>query len=162
MRIRIVFYLLLLESSVFPKMVSGIFRHVSPSVVRFISFEVTRKGQRFKGTGIESHQLPSSQACAMQCMKRAECRSYNFCGMRNCQLNSDDVYSTIPGDDMITDDPDCVYVEMREEFEPSCKERDEMVNIQIDDSKSNCDIFSKKVNMQWGEWNSGGKSRNYT
>ena len=98
-----------------------------PSAARFLVILAILQGKRLEGSVIESQRVHSRKLCAMECSKKRTCRSYNFCGLRKCQLNSEDVYSTLSGDDLITNDPNCLYVEMRKDFWPSCEEKGQKV-----------------------------------
>ena len=122
-------------------------------VIRAVPYENTQVQRRLNRPPLAIHKVTSTTHCAIYCTKHAKCRSFNYCGFI-CQLNLDDVFSSLEGENLIIFDKSCVYVGMRKDAQPICKDMESFVNINDKDDKSECEINRKKVDLEWGDWGS--------
>ena len=110
-----------------------------------------RKGKRLVDASIKTYMRPL-ESCALTCNKHPSCLSFNFCGRSTCELNNEDVFSTINSDQNLKADASCRYVGMAKLDRPMCKELGEYKNIQNDADRGTCVIKEKRVDAEWGEW----------
>ena len=100
---------------------------------------------------LEETTVASRMACSQRCVTTPECKSFNICYRRVCQLNVGDIFSK--GSELV-EDSSCIYVGMERDFVPRCRERG--VEKQITDDENagtRCTsivwlFFHKKVLIQ--------------
>ena len=110
-----------------------------------------RKGKRLVDASIKTYMRPL-ESCALTCNKHPSCLSFNFCGRSTCELNNEDVFSTINSDQNLKADASCRYVGMAKLDRPMCKELGKYKHIQDDANAGTCAINGKRVDAEWGEW----------
>ena len=123
---------------------------ITPLAERSYVYEDTASEMRLTGNVLQTFHLPSKTICALKCSIEPYCFSFNFCGFQICELNSEDVYSTITSSNLLSTDPDCVYFGLKKEDQPFCVEKGVFVTSQIFDGI--CEINGKRVNKEWGSW----------
>ena len=62
----------------------------------------------------------STSECALKCLKIPQCRSFNFCTSRLCELNSDDVISIGRNQSWMMSHAGCTYHGMQKDHAPRC------------------------------------------
>ena len=72
-----------------------------------VKYDDIRLGKKLVGSLIQTHAFQSHRGCALACNQNNRCLSYNFCGRQICQLNSEDVFSTKCGEQILQDDQRC-------------------------------------------------------
>ena len=102
----------------------------------------------------DSKFVPTPTKCALECNKQDECRSFTFCGPDLCNLFKDDVHSTIQGSLILHDNLTCTYYGMEKSVKPTCMLQDLFIDIQNENASGHCSISKKRVDAQWGSWNS--------
>ena len=124
-----------------------------PLAFRAVTFEVSFPGKRFAGSDNSTMKLVTRPFCAFECTKLPQCRSFNVCAFKRCELNKDDHFSTVSGL-TLTNDDNCQYFAMLRGFIPECRE-----NVEINSTNSStqnatqpgvCDINLKKVDQESG------------
>ena len=97
---------------------------------RNISLDHILKGQKMTGTPIKVQiGIKKQTGCATLCLQTAECKSFNYCNGRICELNSNDFHS-LGADSKLVEEPECVYGGMAVEEQPHCEEESEPIDIQ--------------------------------
>ena len=122
-------------------------------VIRAVPYEDTQVQRRLNRPPLAIHKVTSTTHCAIRCTEHVKCRSFNYYGFM-CQLNLDDVFSSLEGENLLIFDKSCVYVGMRKDAQPICKDMESFVNINNDVDKSECEINLKRVDLEWGYWGS--------
>ena len=84
--------------------------------------------------------ISKQTGCATMCLQTAECKSFNYCSRKLCQLNSNDFYS-LGQDSSMVEDSRCVYVGMDVEERPHCEIDLDSVDIQEMSHLKNRNIF---------------------
>ena len=109
------------------------------TVSRTTMFEDVRPQKRLTGFKIDTISFKSTSPgrCSQFCVGQESCLSFNYCGKRLCQLNSQD--ANAPGMKLM-DDSSCTFFGMNNWYEPSCGSNLE-----------SCQIDSK-VFGNLGEW----------
>ena len=102
-----------------------------PKAVAGAVFEDNRPGKKLVDQKNVSKKLGSLTSCSHSCNRAANCLSFNFCHNFICELNSEDVFSTELGEDLLQEDSTCTYFGMDREEMPLCKEEDNHVDIQV-------------------------------
>ena len=125
---------------------------ISARAKSFVIYDDIRHEKNFAGSGIRTHAAVSKNDCALACNRHGKCLSYNFCGRNFCFLNFDDIYSIKLGEELLNNQSDCRYFGMRRTVTPYCGERGFPVNITNDNHNGHCSISRKRVDRQWGEW----------
>ena len=96
---------------------------------RNISLDHTLKGQKMTGTPIKIQiGIKKQTGCATLCLHTAECKSFNYCNGRICELNSNDFHSLGANTEMV-EEPECVYGGMSIEEQPHCVEASNPIDI---------------------------------
>ena len=104
---------------------------ILPHATSATSFENFRRGKKLKNHETSSQKLGSQSLCSQACNRASFCLSFNFCNNLYCQLNSEDIFSTELGEDLLQDDSSCSYIGMVRHEMPLCMEGDSEVNIQV-------------------------------
>ena len=115
---------------------------------RSFCFQDVRKGQRLTGNDVlQISKVYSYTFCGLKCGRTAECRSFNFCHPKRCELNAEDIFSLGNKTEVLQADPYCDYHGMVQNFTPQCKEKDDtsLKDIQDDSNPGNCEINQKRV-----------------
>ena len=91
--------------------------------------------------------------CVLECVRTAECRSFNFCWSYICEFNKEDVFSIgINNQHTLKNDNDCIYYGMHRDYTPLCQERGYSKNIDDDENPGACQINWKRVDRKWFSW----------
>ena len=125
-----------------------------PQVVRNIPFEDIRPNTRLAGNVIATYKTSSlHNLCIFLCYKNSTCRSINYCGAQICELNSDDIFSTVHGSKLLRNGLDCKYYGMKRNHGPNCEEGGKRINVQEGDISEKCaTVLEKQVDRHWGAW----------
>ena len=117
-----------------------------PLAVRSITFEDVRRDTFLTMSSLSIRHDVNFLICAMECMQRSNCRSFNFCRSRYCALLRDDVFSIgVKNQSLIQTRVGCSYYGMRQHFIPFCEENDGW-------SSSTCGTNQRKVDREWSNW----------
>ena len=119
----------------------------SKRTIQSSAFEDVHEGKRLSRNPLETIKVKIASKCAVTCNKNSSCRSFNFCGDKTCEFNTEDLYSTVDGDSILKEDSNCVYFGMKQTSIPLCHEDDQYVDVQSDTHKRQCDIHEKRVDM---------------
>ena len=122
--------------------------------VRSISWEDSSMSKCFNGNVILRIRGTSIGQCALKCGSVPDCKSFNYYFAKICDLNTEDVFSIQQSTLIFVETPGCVYIGMRKQDSPSCKERLSFKSIQNDADPGVCEINRKRVDRQWTEWES--------
>ena len=127
---------------------------VDTSAERLSDFDDSRNQTRLVGSQVLIHsiRLPSRALCAGACSKNPSCLSINFCNRETCDLNREDIYSTMEGATLLKKTLDCKYLGMRQNTKPFCMEMGSEKDIRDDLNPGKCKINNKRVDREWGEW----------
>ena len=71
---------------------------------------------------LATHFYGKRLLCAKSCSRNVQCRSFNFCGGRICELLATDVFSTILGTSVLQEDKNCDHFGMPRNFEKVCND----------------------------------------
>ena len=104
---------------------------VLPHAASAAAYEEFQPGKKLVNHEILSLRTGSANMCSQACNRETFCLSFNFCDNFFCQLNSQDIFSTELGEDLLQDDSSCSYFGMGRAEVPKCKEGDSQVNIQV-------------------------------
>ena len=127
---------------------------VNPKARKVSSFGFHAEGKKLLSPNSKSITVEHQNQCAMTCNRSPVCRSFNFCGRTLCDLHTDDVYSTEMGEAILQEDSNCIYVSMEKDESPVCQEGGRVVDIRSDVMFKFCRIKDKRVDKEWGEWES--------
>ena len=117
-----------------------------PLAVRSIKFEDVRRDTFLEVSSLSIRHDVTTRICALQCMQRSNCRSFNFCGRISCELLRDDVFSIgVKNQALLQPRVGCTYYGMRQHFIPFCEEND-------DKRSGACGTNQRKVDMEWSNW----------
>ena len=122
-----------------------------PLAHRAILFDDAREGffLRDSSNNSQIHSKMTKSACAVLCAQTPECLSFNFCGFIHCQLNSVDAFSYRLE---FETRKNCVYVGMKANFAPICKERETLRSVKDDSPPNRCETNQKRIDAKWTEW----------
>ena len=73
-----------------------------PQKVESIAFEEVIAGKKIVDHLLETLTVASVSKCGLACNENKFCRSFNFCGEKSCELNSEDIYSTGQGTGLLS------------------------------------------------------------
>ena len=131
-------------------------RQLTTLSIQSVPFEDVREGKRFENDGslLATKSFATQPECALRCNRHAKCRSFNVCSNHICQLNLDDIFSTVAKDALLKKDEYCYYVGMKKTSFPNCQTRGEPVSIREDNDNAQgaCEINLKRVDKQWTNW----------
>ena len=84
--------------------------------------------------------ISKQTACAIMCLQTAECKSFNYCNQKLCELNTNDFYSLGVETSMV-EDYKCDYIGMDIEERPHCEIHSDSADIQEMSHIKNPNIF---------------------
>ena len=118
---------------------------INPTAQRFVTFEDVRYGKKLSGSSIHNQKAATGAICSLICGFLPKCRSFNFCGRENCQLNSDDLFSIGKNETFLDEDLNCDFWAMKRDDLPECMEMEVLKNVRNDLSPGLCEINYKRV-----------------
>ena len=130
----------------------------SGPLVHSTAFEEIRNEKRLIGGRTTTMPANTTQSkCAIACNNRADCRSFNYCENQKCELNQEDVYSTLDGEEILQEDASCKYFGMKKNFVPKCFRNGSSVDIQREVSRPGrgCQRSQKRVDREWSPLEAG-------
>ena len=71
----------------------------------FTAFEEMKREKSLRGEKLDIVKMIPLRKCGLLCHENEKCRSFNFCKNRTCELNREDVYSTVEGVKLLDDNP---------------------------------------------------------
>ena len=110
-----------------------------------------RRGKKIVDGLLNELEVTAITKCGVACSRDELCRSFNLCDDTRCQLSYEDVFSTQKADTILETGQNCIYVGMRKHASPKCRENGIFADIQ-EEISSNCKINSKRVDREWGPW----------
>ena len=88
---------------------------------RFVAFEEKHYDRSLSnGTIVGEIKVNSQSECCQKCVAIPACKSVNICYGENCQLNEADRFRN---GTKLEVQKNCVYVGMKREFVPRCREK---------------------------------------
>ena len=135
----------------FPTLVPAREFPLTPFVITYVGYEDTFTTQCLLDHAPVRKKVRNQAHCALLCNRNQACRSFNYYLSRLCQLNSADVFAVT---NMLTFETDCEcsYVGMKANEEPKCFEKGVQANISNDVNTGRCQINKKRVDGEWGSW----------
>ena len=114
---------------------------------KYSIFEDVHIGKRLIANSslIRVIQVPFRTLCTLACNKDPRCRSINFCSRVMCELNAEDIFSTLVGNTILENNRSCKYLGMWQTEQPICSEKGELTDINKDPEHGKCLINKKKV-----------------
>ena len=113
---------------------------------RFVPFEdIMPQAYLSQDSPIQRRQADSRKQCANFCYSNSDCRSFNFCGNRICQLNREDIHVNNTN---LAFSESCVYVGMKRNDQPFCSEKGNLKSIRDDITPGDCEINKKRVDAE--------------
>ena len=123
-----------------------------PRTIHSTAYEDVHLGNKLAEGVTTSYELPSKTKCADACNRHLYCRSFNFCGANICELNVEDIYSIQDGENQLTMDATCIYFGIRKEAFPVCENNGVFMSILKSTDRGRCEIFRRRVDREWGPW----------
>ena len=127
---------------------------VNPKATKASNFAFHAEGKKLIAPNSESITVEHQNQCAMICSNSTTCRSFNYCGRTLRELQIEDVYSTEMGEAILHEDSNCIHVSMEHDDAPVCQEDGQEVDILSNVMFKFCRIKDKRVDQEWGEWQS--------
>ena len=124
---------------------------MDPQMVHSTSFDETKESKKLAGYVFATISSTPKTKCALACSKSVICFSFNFCSDQTCELNSEDIYSTQEGDELLLDDANCMYFGMSRRSAPVCFENGQVVT-STNGRNLECNIVAKQVDREWSSW----------
>ena len=124
---------------------------VGPVTVHSTSFDKTKESKKLAGYVFATISSTPKTKCALACSKSVICFSFNFCSNQTCELNSEDIYSTQEGDELLLDDANCMYFGMSRGSAPVCSEKGQVVT-STNGGNLEYNIVAKQVDREWSSW----------
>ena len=129
-----------------------------PRTVHSTAYEDVHLGKKLAEGIIASYELPSKTKCAVACNRHHSCRSFNFCDPQICELNEQDIHSIQDGENQLTTDASCTYFGIKKEAIPICENNGAFMSILRSSDRGRCEIFRKRVDREWGPWETSSSS----
>ena len=118
----------------------------NPLAQRSLKFENYQKAMVLQGTNLKALMNTESTNCAMLRSRTAQCKSYNYCKSRKCELNALDEYSE---NVKLESNLDCDYHGIRRNEGPFCEEKGVAKDIKEDIYPGACQINQKRTDAKW-------------
>ena len=125
---------------------------LTPFVITYVGYEDIFTSQCLIDNVSSRKKVHNQAHCALLCNRNQACRSFNYYLGRLCQLNSADVFSVTNMQTSFETDRLCSYVGMKANEEPECFEKGVQANISDDVNTGRCQINKKRVDGEWGFW----------
>ncbi|XP_075254736.1 uncharacterized protein LOC142346117 [Convolutriloba macropyga] len=96
-------------------------------------------------TPLKTKQVRNQRHCIHLCYQTTDCRSYNLCGGKICQLNKEDrfVHKT-----QMNASERCFYAGMKQNDQPTCEQKGKYQPITDDITPGLCMINNKRVDVE--------------
>ena len=119
-------------------------------VIHSTAYEDKRDEMRLPNSVLSTSKAATAAKCGLACNKNEDCRSFNFCDGKVCELNREDVFSTADGVDILQQNKTCKYFGMKKQSIPVCQKDGVLAQIRRRSSIEQCRIHKKRVDRQLG------------